>query len=85
MNDYEFGNRLYALRKRCKMSQAELGQLVNVSDKAVSKWETGKSKPGIDIMNKFAELCASVGQIDKKPEVNGRNIFMFLAPISNKK
>ena len=40
---------------------------------------------GVDIMNKFAELCASVGQIDKKPEVNGRNIFMFLAPISNKK
>lgn len=40
---------------------------------------------GIDIMNRFAELCASVGQIDKKAEVNGRNIFMFLAPISNKK
>ena len=40
---------------------------------------------GLDIMNKFAELCASVGQIDKKPEINGRNIFMFLAPISNKK
>ena len=39
---------------------------------------------GIDIMNRFAELCASVGQIDKKPEVNGRNIFMFLAPISKK-
>ena len=40
---------------------------------------------GIDNMNKFAELCASVGQIDKKPEVQGRNIFMFLAPISAKK
>ena len=40
---------------------------------------------GVDVMNKFAELCASVGQIDKKPEVNGRNIFMFLAPISTKK
>ena len=40
---------------------------------------------GIDNMNKFATLCASVGQIDKKPEINGRNIFMFLAPISNKK
>ena len=39
---------------------------------------------GIDNMNKFAQLCESVGQIDKKPEVNGRNIFMFLAPISKK-
>jgi len=46
-----------------------------------------QSRPvvGIDIMKKFAELCASVGQIDKQPEINGRNIFMFLAPISNKK
>lgn len=39
---------------------------------------------GIDVMNKFANLCASVGQIDKNPEVNGRNIFMFLVPISKK-
>lgn len=39
---------------------------------------------GIDVMIKFAGLCESVGQIDKKPEVNGRNIFMFLAPISKK-
>jgi translation initiation factor IF-3 len=39
---------------------------------------------GIDNMNKFAQLCESVGQVDKKPEVNGRNIFMFLAPISKK-
>ena len=40
---------------------------------------------GIEIMNHFADLVASVGQIDKKPEINGRNIFMVLAPISNKK
>ena len=40
---------------------------------------------GIDNMNKFAEICSSVGQVDKKPEVQGKNIFMFLAPISNKK
>ena len=40
---------------------------------------------GVDVMNRFAEMCASVGQIDKKPEVQGRNIFMFLAPISSKK
>lgn len=45
----------------------------------------GRPQVGIDIMNKFAEKCASVGQIDKKPEVNGRNIFMFLAPLSSKK
>lgn len=45
----------------------------------------GRPQVGVDIMLKFAELCTSVGQIDKKPEVNGRNIFMFLAPLSSKK
>ena len=40
---------------------------------------------GIDNMNKFAELCASVGQIDKKPEINGRQIIMILTPINAKK
>ena len=39
---------------------------------------------GVDVMKRFAELCATVGQIDKQPEINGRNIFMFLAPISKK-
>ena len=35
---------------------------------------------GIDIMNKFATLCASAGVVEKQPEINGRNIFMFLSP-----
>ena len=39
---------------------------------------------GIDVMLKFATLCASVGQVEKQPEINGRNIFMHLAPISKK-
>ena len=45
-----------------------------------------QSRPqiGVDIMLKFAELVSSVGQIEKQPEVNGRNIFMYLAPISKK-
>ena len=39
---------------------------------------------GIEIMNKFASLCASAGTVEKQPEINGRNIFMFLAPINKK-
>ena len=54
MNDYEFGNRLYNLRVKCKLSQSELGKLVGVTNKAVSKWEMGKAKPGIKIINKLS-------------------------------
>ncbi len=39
---------------------------------------------GIEIMNRFAEMCATNGQIDKQPEITGRNIFMFLSPIAKK-
>lgn len=54
MNDYEFGTRLYELRKDAKMSQSDLAKLLDVTYKSVSKWETGMAKPGIDILNKLA-------------------------------
>jgi len=72
MNDVEFGNRLYKLRSKCKLSQSELGKLVGVSDKAVSKWETGKSKPGIDILNKLS-LIFNVKLEDLMEEKNVNN------------
>lgn len=40
---------------------------------------------GVEIMKRFAEICASVGQIEKQPEINGRNIFMTLVPVVVKK
>ncbi len=47
--------------------------------------QMARPQGGVEILNNFAELCASVGQVEKAPEINGRNIFMSLAPISNKK
>ena len=40
-----------------------------------------KPQIGIDIMNKFAEFLSDVATIEKKPEVSGRNIFMYIVPI----
>lgn len=45
MNDYVFGKFLYELRTEKGLSQAELGELMGVSNKAVSKWEMGVAKP----------------------------------------
>lgn len=39
MRDYSFGNFISTLRERKGLSQYQLGVLVDVSDKAVSKWE----------------------------------------------
>ena len=56
MKDYNFGNYLYELRKKSNFSQAELACLLGVTNKAVSKWETGNSKPGIDTIKKLASI-----------------------------
>ena len=47
MRDYSFGSYLYNLRKEIGLSQVELGKVLGVSNKAVSKWETGEAKPAI--------------------------------------
>ena len=56
MNDYAFGNFLYSLRKNASISQSELAEQLGVTNKAVSKWETGKSKPTTNTLRKIAVL-----------------------------
>ena len=45
-----------ALREKRGLSQYQLGALVGVSDKAVSKWENGASTPRIGTIRKLAEI-----------------------------
>lgn len=55
MRDYSFGNFISTLRQRTGLSQYQLGVLVGVSDKAVSKWESGESEPSIDKLIKLSK------------------------------
>ncbi|MCQ2521322.1 MAG: AAA family ATPase [Lachnospiraceae bacterium] len=56
MNDYGFGNHLLKLRKKCGYAQKEVAAFCGVSNKAVSKWENGKTKPKVQIIRRLAEL-----------------------------
>ena len=56
MRDYDFGNFLRELRMRQNLSQFQLGSLVGVTEKAVSKWENGTSKPRTAILYKLSEI-----------------------------
>ena len=56
MNSDRLANRIYELRKSKGLSQKELGALVGVSNKAVSKWETGAAIPKTDILLKLADV-----------------------------
>jgi len=50
----KFGENLYNLRKKEKISQEKLAEKVGVSRQSVSKWENGESYPE---MNRILELC----------------------------
>lgn len=56
MRDYSFGNFLHELRKRRGLSQYQLGMLVGVSDRAVSKWENASAKPQSRILYKLSDV-----------------------------
>ena len=47
---------LIKLRQASGMTQAELGEKLNYSDKTVSKWERGESVPDVYVLSQLAEL-----------------------------
>ena len=49
-------NNLIAYRKKFNMTQAELAQKLNYSDKAVSKWERGESVPDLEVLKQIADF-----------------------------
>lgn len=54
MNQEKIGRFIASCRKECGYTQAALGEKLGITDRAVSKWETGKSIPDVSIM---IELC----------------------------
>ena len=56
MKNIDFGNYLYELRNKNDLTQRAVAYELNVSDKAVSKWETGNSKPDLEKLKQLATL-----------------------------
>lgn len=52
----EYGEKIAALRKSKGMTQVELGNELNVTFQAVSKWERGESMPDFATMSKISKL-----------------------------
>lgn len=51
-----FGEKIAELRKKSGMTQNDLGQAMNVSYQAVSKWERDESQPDFETLSKIAKL-----------------------------
>jgi len=56
MDQIKIGKFIAACRKEQNMTQAALAEKLDISDRAVSKWETGKSMPDTGIMLELCEL-----------------------------
>ncbi len=55
MDNLEFGAFIAQLRKEHYLTQKELADQLHVTDKAVSKWETGKGFPDLKLMEPLAQ------------------------------
>ena len=49
-------NNIAQLRKSKGLTQLELAERLNYSDKAVSKWERGEGLPDVLVLSKMAEI-----------------------------
>ena len=58
VNQIEIGKFIAKCRKEKNLTQAQLAEKLNITDRAVSKWETGKNMPDSSVM---LELCKILG------------------------
>ena len=55
MNNYITGKIIKELREKQNLTQIELANMINVSDKTVSKWETGRGIPDISLIEALSK------------------------------
>lgn len=61
---YVTGKTIRELREKRKFTQKELAEKLNLSDKTISKWETGKGLPDIGVIDDLSKaLGISIGEL----------------------
>lgn len=74
MNAYVTGQTIKMLREKKNMTQAKLAEMLSVSDKAISKWETGKGFPDITLLEPLSKaLGVSVAELMNGNTINNKN------------
>ena len=89
MNPYITGAVIRTLREKRHMTQAQLAEALNVSDKAVSKWETAKGYPDITLLDSIArvfqvsvaELFAGCTVSNQNPASNMLKTRFYVCPV----
>lgn len=67
MDQHKIGSFLKELRMEKGLTQAELAEQLNTTNRSISRWETGNTMPDISILVELAEFY----QVDIKEIING--------------
>lgn len=86
---YITGNTIKELREKKKLTQRQLAEQLNISDKTISKWETNKGLPDIGIITELAaslgvslaELLTGEPKENKNRSSNMKKISFYVCPI----
>lgn len=86
---YINGKTIKELREKQKLTQKELAERINVSDKTISKWETGKGLPDVAIVEDLAgALSVSLAELltgdlkeNENQAGNMRKMHFYVCPI----
>ena len=89
MNQYVTGSMIKRLRERKNMTQQQLAQKLNVSDKAISKWETSHGYPDISLLEPLAdalgvsiiELFSGENVVNTNKSFNMLRMKFYVCPI----
>ena len=86
MDQIKIGKFIAECRKKKNLTQAQLAEKLNITDRAISKWETGKAMPDSDIMldlcyilgvNANELLCGEMIDMEQKDEQLNELIFQM--------
>ncbi|MBQ6058212.1 MAG: helix-turn-helix domain-containing protein [Treponema sp.] len=88
-NQYITGSMIKNLREQKKLTQAELAEKIFVTDKAVSKWETGRGYPDISLVESLAkaldisviELLSGKNVINTNRQSNMNRVQFYVCPV----
>ena len=89
MNQYVTGSIIKELRESKKLTQQQLADKLYVSDKTISKWETGKGYPDITLLEPLAselgisviELMAGKSVINTNKSFNMMKTRFWVCPV----
>lgn len=89
MNQYITGAMIKKLREGKRITQSELADRINVSDKSISKWETGRGYPDISVIEPLAkalgvsviELFSGINIVNTNRSSNMLKTKFYVCPI----